>query len=376
MMQPLWDSTHRQRMREEMSALVAQGHTVHVMTADRSLAPQGAIPHVVGTGAVPAGTIGKLVLFVRLLVKTLKLVPLMEPELFHAHSYDAGLVGVVLRKRAQIPFVFEGDASFTARLLERGLVTEGSLVFRAAERLEKFVHDSAQVIVTRTVAAKSDLILRCNVPSERVQIIAEAVDTRRYRPFPREQARGFLGLKTDETCVVCMGGPDPQAVDLLLSAMVVLRSKRPKLRVLVVNSQADEYKSKASALGLEKSITVASLGDGPQASTWLSAGDVAVAATTSKLEGNGRLFDSMACAVPTVAFDTPVNRESLGDLGVFARRDTADLAARIEQVLDNPQESASRGEMMRVRVEIEHSLERLRDDLSRAYGRARAPVTT
>ena len=36
-------------------------------------------------------------------------------------------------------------------------------------------------------------------------------------------------------------------------------------------------------------------------------------------EGSGKLLNYMAMALPTVSFDMPVNREYLGDLGVYAR---------------------------------------------------------
>ena len=39
----------------------------------------------------------------------------------------------------------------------------------------------------------------------------------------------------------------------------------------------------------------------------------------------------MACGLPTVLFDTPINREILGDAGVYAAYgDPADFAAKIE----------------------------------------------
>lgn len=368
MVEPLWDESQGARMREQMALLASQGHSVHLVSVGPRPIPTGVTSHVVGSGHMPTSNLGRGWSFVLVLMRALKLMRLLKTDVLHAHSYDAGLVSVLLRPWSKVPLVFEGDASLTARLLERGVVTQGSWVFRLAERIERAVHDHALVIVTRTTTAKSDLVSRCQVASDRVAVIPEAVDTRKFRPFPRAQARSFLGLKQDETCIVCMGGPDPQAIDLILSAMVVLRSRRPKLRVLVLNAQGEEYKARAGALGLDGCLTVARI-DGPQISTWLSASDVAVCPTVSRLEGNGRLFDSMACAIPTVAFDTPVNRESLGDLGVFARRDSTDLAARIEQVLDNPSEAASRGERMRVRVEIEHSLDGLRDQLTAAYGR-------
>jgi len=42
----------------------------------------------------------------------------------------------------------------------------------------------------------------------------------------------------------------------------------------------------------------------------------------------------MACGIPTVVFDNPVNREILGDAGIYARQgDAADFAKSIEEIL-------------------------------------------
>ena len=47
----------------------------------------------------------------------------------------------------------------------------------------------------------------------------------------------------------------------------------------------------------------------------LSAADIAVTPKLSPTEANGKIFNYMACGLPVVAFDTPVNREVLGDTG-------------------------------------------------------------
>jgi len=56
---------------------------------------------------------------------------------------------------------------------------------------------------------------------------------------------------------------------------------------------------------------------------YLSLADIAVSAKLSKTEWNGKLLYYMASELPTVVFDTKVNREILGDLGVYAKLDNA-----------------------------------------------------
>ncbi len=67
---------------------------------------------------------------------------------------------------------------------------------------------------------------------------------------------------------------------------------------------------------------------------YLALGDVAAAPKLSLTEGAGKLLNYMAVGLPTVAFDTPVAREYLGDEGVFAAPgEAASLAARLLEVL-------------------------------------------
>lgn len=50
---------------------------------------------------------------------------------------------------------------------------------------------------------------------------------------------------------------------------------------------------------------------------------------------NPALVQAMACGAPVIARDTPYNREVLGDAGVFARPEPADIAHQVARVLDD-----------------------------------------
>jgi glycosyltransferase involved in cell wall biosynthesis len=71
-----------------------------------------------------------------------------------------------------------------------------------------------------------------------------------------------------------------------------------------------------------------------QAPAYLALGDVAVAPKLSLTEGNGKLLNYIAMGLPTVAFDTSVSREILGDLGIYAPAgDWTALATELERTL-------------------------------------------
>ena len=113
-----------------------------------------------------------------------------------------------------------------------------------------------------------------------------------------------------------------------LQAAALVISRVPQAHFLVMGyPDVEAYRRKARRLGLEEHASFPGRIDYDQAPRYLALGDVAVGPKLSETESNGKLYNYMACALPTVAFDTPSSREILGDLGVYAPRgDVAALA--------------------------------------------------
>jgi glycosyltransferase involved in cell wall biosynthesis len=90
------------------------------------------------------------------------------------------------------------------------------------------------------------------------------------------------------------------------------------------------YQQQARQLGIESHVTFTGRIPYAQAPRYLALGDVAVAPKLSLTEGAGKLLNYMAVGLPTVAFDTPVARQYLGDEGYFAAKgDIAGLAVQL-----------------------------------------------
>ena len=84
---------------------------------------------------------------------------------------------------------------------------------------------------------------------------------------------------------------------------------------------------------------------------YLVLGDIAVAPKISATEGSGKLLTYMAAGLPVVAFDTPVHREYLRDLGLYAPLgDSAGLAAALNNALSDPAQGAQLGLALRKRA--------------------------
>jgi glycosyltransferase involved in cell wall biosynthesis len=130
----------------------------------------------------------------------------------------------------------------------------------------------------------------------------------------------------------------------------------------------EAYRQKARRLSVEEHVSFPGRIDYDQAPRYLALGEVAVGPKLSETESNGKLYNYMACALPTVAFDTPSSREILGDLGVYAPRgDVAALAGAIAGLLEDPAASRRLGLRLRQRVQKHFSWQNTARQLVTAY---------
>jgi glycosyltransferase involved in cell wall biosynthesis len=281
----------------------------------------------------------------------------MRPDLIHAHLHEGAFFGVFLKKLLGVPLLFDCQGSLTGELADHGFAREGSLLYRFFAGLEGWINRNADAIITSSGAGRDDLVGKWRVSERKVTALMDGVDTAVFRPWPRDDVRRRLGIDPQVPLVVFLGVLNRyQGIDLLLSAMVILKSQGSPVRFLVMGFPEGGYKEKARELGVDDMVTFAGRIDYAKAPAYLSAGDLAVSPKISLTEANGKLFNYMACGLPTITFDTPVNREIMGDAGVYARfGDATDLAERIEILAADAAERERLGRLGREHAEKAHS---------------------
>jgi glycosyltransferase involved in cell wall biosynthesis len=197
---------------------------------------------------------------------------------------------------------------------------------------------------------------RFAVSPQRVYTLPDSVDPAAFRPrgelSPGRLAglRRRLDLPAGRPLLVYLGLLAPyQGTDLLLDALrLLVEAGRPVHGLIMGFPDVERYRRMAGSLGVGQRVTFTGAVPFEQSPWLLALGDVALAPKLSATEGSGKLLTYMASALPVVAFDTPVHREYLGDLGYFAPPgDAAGLAAAVERALNHPAEAARRGERLR-----------------------------
>jgi len=126
----------------------------------------------------------------------------------------------------------------------------------------------------------------------------------------------------------------------------------------------------AHAWGIDDRMTFTGRVPFANAPYYLAAADIAVAPKMSSSEGSGKLLNYMAMAQPIVAYDTPVNREYLGELGVYAPAgDVAALTDAIAALAADAGRRRDLGQALRRRAQAEFSWPAAAERIANLYDR-------
>jgi glycosyltransferase involved in cell wall biosynthesis len=278
-----------------------------------------------------------------------------RPDVIHAHMHEGALIGLVAGRLLGIPLVFDFQGSLTGEMVDHRFLRQDSIFYRPLFWLEKTIDRLSPVILTSSQNAKRMLTTEFGCPEEKVRPVADCVDAEVFfPPDASEQAtlaerRASLGIPSERKLVVYLGLlADYQGTDALLRAAAHLLHQRDDVHFLIMGFPAVEhYRQMARRLGVADHTTFTGKIPYHQARDFLALGDIAVAPKLSATEGSGKILNYMAMGLPTVAFDTPVSREYLGDEGLYAAPgDSASLAQALLRGLSDA-EDRRRGLMLR-----------------------------
>lgn len=297
-------------------------------------------------------------------------------DLVHGHLHEGALIGYFLSRIRRIPLVADFQGSLTGEMVDHHFLNPAGPWYRWVRLLELRIAQLPDAIVTSTQQTAHLLERDFNCSSKRVYPLPDSVNLDFFRPGllgPEEIAsrRVALGIPPDTPVVVYLGLlADYQGTPLLLQAARVLKQCGRKVHFLIMGFPGvATYQRIATELGVADRVTFTGKVPYEEAPFYLSLGDIAIAPKLSATEGAGKILNYMAMGLPVVAFDTPINREYLGMLGVYARRlgDPVALADAILSLLNAPQWRAALGLKLRERAAQHFSWERAGRHLLNIY---------
>ncbi|MEW6025641.1 MAG: glycosyltransferase [Pseudomonadota bacterium] len=186
------------------------------------------------------------------------------------------------------------------------------------------------------------LALQLGVADARTEVVGNGVDTDRFQPVDRAEARRKFNLPADAKILISVGAlVERKGMHRVIDVLPALLERHPGLHYLIVGGASPEGDNRAeldaqvARLGLAERVHL--LGAlPPDELKWpLSAADVFVLATRN--EGWANVFlEAMACGLPVVTTDVGGNaevvcRDELGRIVPFG--DAAALTAALDEAL-------------------------------------------
>jgi glycosyltransferase involved in cell wall biosynthesis len=276
-------------------------------------------------------------------------------DVIHAHLHEGALLAHSCGHLFGVPVVFDFQGSLTEEMIDHNFLRRESIFYRPLRRLEEWIDQRSRVIFTSSTPARPILLEHFGCTEQQVRALPDCVDTDTFQPASHyaqadlQALRAELGLPPTAKIIVYLGLlARYQGTDLLLEAMQRILQQRSDVYLLLMGFPGmDIYRHKAASLGVIDNVRITGRIPYAEAPRYLALGDVAVAPKLSLTESAGKLLNYMAIGIPTVAFDTPVAREFLGEHGLLARSgDAAALAEALLQAFTMP----TLGEKLRQRA--------------------------
>ncbi len=303
-------------------------------------------------------------------------------DLIHAHLHEGVLIGSVLAKLKRIPLVFDFQGSMTAEMVDHKFLSPNGPWYKPTRWLETKINRLPKAILTSSQHAAELLEGEFEIDPRRIHPVPDAVNLDFFHPGCLSQAeqtalKSSLGIPPERPVVAYLGLlTDYQGIDKLLHAAAELRRRNVSVHFLIMGyPSVPYYRQMASRLELEGWVTFTGKIPYEQAPLHLALGDIAVAPKISATEGSGKILNYMAMELPTVAFDVPVSREFLGELGVYAEPGNSfALADAIQSLVADPARARALGQRSRRRAAEHYSWEQAGRQIFTIYNRLFQPA--
>jgi glycosyltransferase involved in cell wall biosynthesis len=346
------------RILEEIRALRAIGHEVVLCTYGLGEDVPGVdtvrglpTPWVRKLSAGPSWH--KLYLDVLLILATFRSTRSFRPDVVHAHLHEGVAAALPVSRWLGVPILADFQGSLTNELADHGLFDRWRWGKASVARIERWLNRLPEEVVVSAPPLAKDV--RDDRHDDAVSLVPDGVDMQTFRLDlgARERMRDRFGFSHDDVVVAFLGLLTTyQGIDLLLESAVEVTAQVGVVKFLIMGFPGETaYQARAQALGLGDRVRFTGRIDYADSPAHLAGADLAVAPKLSPTEGNQKILNYMAIGLPTVAFDTPVNRAMLGDLGVYAPYgDRAGLTRGLVRLASDPDLRKRLGHALRRRA--------------------------
>lgn len=162
-------------------------------------------------------------------------------------------------------------------------------------------------------------VVSLGAEADKIRVVGNGVDSAKFSPMPKVEARTVLGLPADAPVLVSVGGlVERKGFHRVIEVLPALRREFPDLKYLVVGGASAEgdwrsqLEAQVARLNLKDAVKFLGTLPPERLRLPLSAADVFVLATRNEGWANV-LLEAMACGLPVVTTDVGGNREVVRD---------------------------------------------------------------
>ncbi len=346
------------RIYEEVTGLQSLGHEVLVCTYGLGENITGVrtvrtinFPWYHKLSAGPSKT--KILLFPFLLVKTLLTIRKFKPDVIHAHLHEGACIARVCKIfYPKKKYLFDMQGGLVRETVQHGFIKDKGLTFRLLSILEKSIIRWHYIIVS--AKNMEDELTALGLERDRYINVMDGINTDLFHPeMPDKELLKKYNLSEESYRLVFVGLLEKyQGVDLLLDAFKLVIDQIPCSELILCGyPNEDHYKKKSQDIGIINKVRFIGRVAYLDLHKYLSLGQVAIAPKISLTEGNGKIYNYLAMGMPTIAFDTQVNKEIMADAGFYVEeKSAAALAEKIVWLYNNQDKCIEISEVARNRA--------------------------
>ncbi|MBN1640438.1 MAG: glycosyltransferase family 4 protein [Anaerolineae bacterium] len=323
----------------------------------------------------------KFYLDAMLAIKSLQVMVKTAPDVIHAHLHEGALIGAVLGKLWRVPVVFDFQGSLVGEMVDHRFLPPDGALHRTFRWLEERIDQFPDAVITSSQNAAHLLRTEFGRTKGHLYTIADCTNPDVFHPGvisaqERVALRARFGIPPEAKVVVYLGIlQDYQGIPHLIRAARQVIARCPDTYFLILGFPVQaRYVALIDELGIGDRVRMPGMVPYGEAPKHLAIGDIAAAPKLSETEGAGKLLNYMSIGLPVVAFDTPVSREYLGDLGLCAPAGNVDgLAAAILSLLSDPAGARERGRLLRERVIERYTWAQIGERITEVYQKVCSP---
>ena len=262
----------------------------------------------------------------------------IRPDILHCHLHEGALIGIICRLVWKIPVVFDMQGSLTDELKAHNFLGGNKLVLGGMKLIEGKITRAVDKIISSSGRCAEFVRGEFGIDPNKMEIIPDGIDGLMFEEVQQKTSlRESLGISPDKKIVLYLGVLSRyQGIDLLLDSIRKITRTRDDIHFLIMGyPNVAHYKAAAQKMGITPYVSFTGKIPYEDVPGYLRLGDIAVSPKLSETEANGKILNYMAAGLPTVVLDNTVNREILGDAGIYTLAEPDDLAQKIIDLVES-----------------------------------------